>query len=276
MNRVRWILLIALYGSVARAADVMLPGEEKVTVTVGAHLQAFRSTVRVDKDQAGTGDRVDLGSDLGVDQSTTGGWLGAEWRFAPRHRLGIGYTRFTVRGERAIDRQLVIGDEVFPVGARLAASQRLEILPLTYSYSALKRDDRELALVAGLHWSRTRFQVEGSASFGARDASNDASLNINVPMPLIGVRYDHHFSERWSAGASATFFALRFSAQKFDYQGSLAGARLYGEYRFSRHGSVGAALDGFRETADATLNSGNAGLLEYSYLGPQLYLTARF
>ena len=259
----------------ARADDIIQPGDERFTIMLGAFLPAFRSKVQVDGEQTGTGDRLDLGNDLGVDQNTSGGWFGVEWRFAPRHRLGFTYSRFTLRGDRVIDRDLHIDDKVFPIGAELQSQLRLEILPITYSYSFLKRENDELAATVGLHWSRLSFRVEGSASLGARSGSNDASANVNVPLPLFGLRYDHRFSERWSAGASAAAFALQFGESTWEFKGSLVSARLHGEYRFSRHFAAGAALDAFKVNADTKKNSWSGGF-DYSYWGPQLYLTARF
>jgi hypothetical protein len=266
---------LAALSAAARADDIIQPGEESFTIMLGAFLPAFRSKLQVDGEQTGTGDRVDLGNDLGVDQNTSGGWFGVEWRFAPRHRLGFSYSRFTLRGDRVIDRDLHIDDKVFPIGAELQSQLRLEILPITYSYSFLKRENDELAATVGLHWSRLSFRVEGSASLGARSGSNDASANVNVPLPLFGLRYDHRFSERWSAGASAAAFALQFGESTWEFKGSLVSARLQGEYRFSRHFAAGAALDAFKVNADTKKNSWSGGF-DYGYWGPQVYLTARF
>src|SRR5262249_4967650 len=225
--------------------------------------------------QLGSGDRVDLGSDLGVDQNTSGAWVGAEWRFAPRHRLGFTYSRFTLRGERTIDRDLQIGDEVFPAGASVSSSLRLQILPITYSYSLLKRERAELAVTAGLHWSRLRFQAEGSASSSTLDLSRDANAKADVPLPLLGLRYDYHFGPRWSAGAGVAAFALKFGESTWNFEGSLWSARLHGEYRFARNFALGAALDGFRVKVDASQDAWKGGF-DYGYFGPQVYLTARF
>jgi hypothetical protein len=258
----------------AEGGDIVQPGDEKITVMLGAFLPAFRSKMQVD-DQATPGDKVDLGSDLGMDENTSGGWLGAEWRFAPRHRIGFTYSRFTLSGERTIDRDLHIGDEVYPVGATLDSRLRLEIVPITYSYSLLKRDDNELALTAGLHWSRLSFRVEGSASLGARDFSNEATADADVPLPLFGLRYEHRFSERWSAGASGGLFALKFAKDALNFSGSLVSARVHAEYRMSRHFALGAALDAFKINVDTSQNDWHGGF-EYGYWGPQVYLTARY
>jgi hypothetical protein len=259
----------------AEDAGIIKPGEEKFTVMLGAFLPAFRSKVQVDGEQTGTGDRVDLGRDLGVDQSANGGWVGAEWRFAPRHRLGFTYSRFTLRGDHAAERDLHIDDKVFPISAQLKTQLRLEIIPITYSYSVLKRDNDELALTAGLHWSRLSFRVEGSTSFGPGNSSNDASVKANVPLPLLGVRYDHHFSARWSAGATAAAFALQFGQETWNFKGNLVSARLHAEYRFTRHLAGGAALDAFKVDTKLSRNDWQGGF-DYGYWGPQVYLMARF
>ena len=267
--------LVAAVSFRAAAQEVVLPGQERWTIMLGAFLPAFKTEMQVDNDQLGSGDRVDLGRDLGADQDTSGGWFGAEWRFAPRHRLGFTYSRFTLSGDRTIERSLQIGDEVFPAGATVTSSLRLEIIPITYSYSILKRPQDELAVTAGLHWSGLRFQAEGSASLSVQDISRDANAKANVPLPLLGLRYDYHFGPRWSAGASLAAFALKFGESTWNFEGSLYSARLHAEYRFARNFALGAALDGFRVKVDVSRSDWNGGF-DYGYFGPQIYLTARF
>jgi hypothetical protein len=257
----------------AAAQDVVRPGQEKWTIMLGAFLPAFKTEMKVDNDQPG--DNVNLADDLGVDQDESGGWFGVEWRFAPRHRLGFTYSRFTLNGERTIARDLQIGDEVFPAGATVSSRLRLEIIPITYSYSFLKRERDELALTVGLHWSRLRFSAEGSASLGTQDLAHDSSSEADVPLPLLGLRYDHHFSDRWSAGASAAVFALEFGEDTWNFEGHLWSVRLHAEYRFARNFAIGAALDGFDVSVDLSAGSWKGGF-DYGYWGPQIYLTARF
>jgi hypothetical protein len=267
--------LLAAASLHAAAQDVIRPGQEKWTIMLGAFLPAFETKMQVDNLQLGSGDNVDLENDLGVDQDESGGWFGVEWRFAPRHRIGFTYSRFTLNGERVIDRNIQIGDEIFPAGATVSSSLRLEIIPITYSYSFIKSERHELALTAGLHWSRLKFSVEGSASLGAQDLSRDSATDAEVPLPLLGLRYDHHFSDRWSAGASAAVFALEFGEETWSFEGSLWSVRLHAEYRFARNFALGMALDAFDVDVNLSQNNWNGGF-NYGYWGPQIYLTARF
>ncbi len=231
----------------AEDAGIIQPGEEKFTFMLGAFLPAFRSKMQVDGETTGTGDRISLGDDLGVDQSSTGGWLGAEWRFAPRHRIGLTYTRFTLNGDRSAARDLHIDDKVYPVGASLHTQLRLEIIPIT----------------------------DGSVTFGPGSGSRETSVTGNIPLPLVGVRYEHNFSERWSAGASLAGFALSFGEETTGFKGSILSGRLQGEYRMTRHLAAGAALDAFKVNTKATKDNWHGGF-DYYYWGPQIYLTARY
>ena len=252
------------------AQDVLRPGEETWTIKLGLSLPAFKTEMRVDGDQ-GRGDNVNLADDLGIDQNEAGGWLGVEWRVAQRHRLAFQYSRFTLNGERVTQRDLQIGDQLFPAGATLSSQLRLEIIPLTYSYSILKRENDELALTVGLHWSRIGFSAAGSGSSGLQQAGAKA----DVPLPLLGLRYDYHFGPRWSVGASGGVFALKFGEDTWSFEGSLWNARLQAEYRFARNFAVGAALDGFAVNMDVSQDAWK-GSFDYRYFGPQIYLTARF
>jgi hypothetical protein len=269
------LALLAAASLPAAAQDVVRPGEEKWTIMLGAFLPAFQTKMQVDNEQLGPGDNVDLADDLGVDQDESGGWFGVEWRFSLRHRIGFTYSRFTLGGERVIERELQIGDEIYPAGARVSSRLKLEIIPLTYSYSILKREHDELALTAGLHWSRLTFNVEGSASLAGLDAANEASARANVPLPLVGLRYNRNFGPRWSAGASAAVFLLEFGEETWNLEGRLWSVRLHGEYRFARHWALGAALDGFEVSVDAAKSSWKGGF-DYGYWGPQIYVTARY
>jgi hypothetical protein len=279
LNLGRGVLASAVFisqaGFGADDAGIIQPGQEKLTFMVGAFLPAFRSKVQVDGETTGTGDRVDLGDDLGVDQSTTGGYLGAEWRFAPRHRFGFTYTRFTLRGSRQAQRDLHIDDKVYPIGASLESELRLEVIPITYSYSFVKKEDDELAATVGLHWDRLTFKVDGSLSVGPGSGSRETSVTGNIPLPLLGLRYDHNFSERWSAGASLAGFALSFGEDTTGFKGSIISARLHGEYRMTRNLGIGAALDTFKVNTKADKDNWHGGF-DYYYWGPQIYLTARF
>ena len=257
-------------------SDVIKPGEERFTLGLGAVLNSFGTNLRLDNSSQGQrGDNVNLKDDLGSDQDASSFWTSAEWRFASRHRIGFDYSQFKLTGTRTMTREIIIGDERFPAGATVSSELKLQIIPIAYSYSLIKTGKDELAATIGVHWSRLSFKAEGSATLGTStgtfDASNDTSAKGNLPLPLIGLRYDHHFSQSWSAGLQSAFFPVRFG----NVEGDVWSARTYAEYRFSRHFGLGLAIEGFQIDVEATQGSWQGGI-DYRYWGPQLYLKSRF
>lgn len=277
MNRWNLATLAVLSCSAAfgaQAQDSPAPRQARFELFGGAFLPAFNSDVRVNE-PGDLGSDIDLEDDLGVQQDETGFWVGFEWRIAERHRLGATYSRFTLDGRREIDEVIEFEDEEYPIGATILTETKLEIIPITYSYSVLKREKDELAITAGIHFSGVTLSLDGSTSLDDSDISATAEAKADLPLPLFGIRYDHHFSEKWSVGASAAFFTIEFGEDELDAKGSLLGARVFGEYHFNERFGAGIALDSFK----LNLEVGKAdwdGEYDYQYWGPQVYLTARF
>jgi hypothetical protein len=275
MPRKFHLLAVGLVGAVsalAAQAEEVRPGQERFDFMLGAFLPAFNSDVQVDG-ETGEGDRVDLGNDLGLDQDETGYIVGLQWRFKEKHRLGFTYSNFTLNGERVIDEEITIRDEVYPINATLRTEQKLEIIPITYSYSFINNEQHEFAATAGIHWTSVTLSLRGSTDDGSFEASSSA--NADLPLPLFGVRYERHFSPSWSAGISASFFSIEFGESELDAKGSLANARLYGEYHFADRYSAGLALDAFKLSLDMDKTRWQ-GEYDYRYWGPQIYMSVRF
>jgi hypothetical protein len=92
---------------------------------------------------------------------------------------------------------------------------------------------------------------------------------------VFGLRYDYHFSPRWSAGAQGAVFALKYNNDPVNAEGSLFTGRLYLEYRFARNFALAAALESFAIETQVSQSEWRGGL-DYRYIGPQIYATARF
>ena len=264
-------LLACAAGSAARA-DSLSPGDERFKFMAGWFLPAFGTDVRIDGETE-PGDDVNLDDDLGLDGDQSGVLLGFEWRMAKRHRLGVTWSEFSQNATRVIDREITIGDETYPIDASLRSDWSIELIPITYSYSFLQSEKNELAGTFGIHWDRFSLKVVGTLADNTVVGETDSRADL--PLPLIGLSYDHHFSDSWSAGASASFFSIEFGEDTLDAKGTLYNGRAYVEYRFQGRYGAGLAIDAFKLDLDATKNR-FTGSYEYDYWGPQLYLTARF
>ncbi len=265
---------IALLANTTAAADSLKPGDERFKLVAGWFLPAFGTDVRFDN-ATGTGDDVNLDDDLGVDRDQSGALLGFEWRIADRHRLGATWSSFSQNGSRVFDEELTIGDEVFPIDAVVRTEWSLDLIPITYSYSFIKREKDEFAGTFGIHWDSISLRLRADTSVTGEVLDLQSNHAADLPLPLFGLRYDHHFSDSWSAGVSASYFTIEFGESTLDADGSLYSGKIYAEYRFRGRYGAGLAIDAFKLDLEATKNNFSGGY-EYEYWGPQLYLTARF
>ena len=265
---------LACLAGTAAQADSLSPGDERFKFVAGWFLPAFDTDVRFD-DTDTEGDNVSLGDDLGLDQDQSGALVGFEWRIADKHRLAASWSQFTQNATRTIDREITIGDEVYPIDAEIRTKWSIDLIPITYSYSFIKNDSNELAATFGIHWDKISLSLIGDSSLSDDDLDASTSHSADLPLPLIGIRYDHHFSDNWSAGLGASYFSIEFGEDTLEASGSLYNLRAYTEYRFRGRYGAGLALDAFGLKVEAD-KPRLTGEYKYDYWGPQLYLIAKF
>ena len=279
MNRIHAATYV-VFGAIAwltaasASADTLKPGDERFKFVAGWFLPAFDTDVAID-DTDNEGDDVNLGDDFGLDQDQSGALVGFEWRIADRHRLAASWSQFSQTATRSLDEEITIGDEVFPISAEVRTKWSIDLIPITYSYSFLKSDSNEFAATFGIHWDKISLSLNGSTSLSADDIDASTTHSADLPLPLIGLRYDHHFSDNWSAGITGSFFSIEFGEDTLDASGSLYNFRAYTEYRFRGRFGAGLAIDAFNLKVEAD-KPHLTGEYNYDYWGPQLYVTARF
>ena len=203
-------------------------------------------------DNGQPGDDVGLGNDLGVDEDETGFWVGFEWRMAEKHRLGVTYSSFTLTGERVIDEEITIGDEIYPVDATITTEHKIELIPILYSYSFVNNESNEFAVTAGVHWTAITLSLTGSTSLSDEDLTATAdrppptchcrssAFATIITSPTSGPRVSGQPSSRSSSART-----------RLDASGSLVNARAYGEYRFTDRFGAGFAIDAFKLDVEA-------------------------
>jgi hypothetical protein len=281
MKLFKYIVLgiILVFGSslptAGLAADWIKPGEERLKLGGGVFFPSFDTKLRFDDTTTGTGTEVDLEDDLGFSSSETTFWVGGYWRFAAKHRFSAAYFQFDRDASITVNTDISIGDEIYPAGARLDSNFKFQVFPISYAYSFLKREKFELAGTIGLNWTKIDFDVSGSASIGDEDPDANVSADASVPLPLIGLLFDYHFTPKWSAGLLGEVFWLNIDADTFGFSGTLINLRASTEYWFFNNVGLGAAINWF--SLDVDVDDGDwRGILDYQYWGPQVYLAVRF
>lgn len=280
MKQVKLFLLVALgmwlsFTGTGLAGDWIKPGEEKFRFDAGAFLAAFDTTLRIDSKTFGQGTDINLEDDLDYDDSTITYLFGGYWRFTKHHRLYASYFVFDRDSSAQLNKEIEVGDEVFPVGAGISSEFNLKIIPIAYGYSFINNEKHELTVILGLHWYKAEFKIAGYDHAGAEPAEADASVDANLPLPAIGFAYEYRFTERWTAGAMAQAFYLKGSSSSLDFSGSLLNLGVKTEYWLFKNIGIGAAVNYFDLDADVEDDDWK-GALDYEYFGPQIYVTFRF
>jgi hypothetical protein len=252
-------------------------GEETLKLQLGGFLSDFDTEVGL-TGPAGGDPSFSLEDDLGFD-SDYGAFRGELiWRFAPRHRLFVGYYDFSRDSNNTAQRQIEINDPnggliVIDAGASINSNFDWSLVPIRYAYSFVKTDDFEFAGSIGAHWADFEFGISGEATVnGSPLAFFAESEAASGPLPVFGLRADYALSSRWVLGGHAEFFSLDFD----DYSGDLVDLRAQAEYWFTDNVGAGLAFTWYEINLEYDIGSGFALTADYAYTGPEAYFTVRF
>jgi hypothetical protein len=171
-------------GCLAKSKDAQGDGYYWPPLSVSAGGQIFAGVdtkMRLDSDNLGIGTEIDLEDDFDVDDDVFAGRIDANWRFAKRHALDLSVFDLRRNGTRAIDRDIQIGDEVFPVGTAVESEFETRVARLAYQWSFWRRERWNAGLSFGIHW----FDLRTGWEAGAIGVEQD--FDAKAPLPVLGL-----------------------------------------------------------------------------------------
>lgn len=247
--------------SVAPVAHAQEPANrERASIVLGVFATEPEITARVDSSINNAGTELSLGDDLGLETSATVARLGGYYWFSRRHRLDTSWFSLSLDGGRTIDETIEFGDETFEVDTLVKTRADLDIVQASYTFAALIRERSFLGLSAGLYTSKTGIVLD------APTTGNTESDDVTAPLPVIGVRGDWQFAERWTLRAAWQWFGIEID----DIDGHLTDTYVAFDYGFRDRFAVGLAfndtgLDVERErrVSSSSLNWGYDGWMLY-------------
>ncbi|MBO9667440.1 MAG: hypothetical protein J7501_11595 [Bdellovibrio sp.] len=251
------------------------PSEEMFIFHLGYFLPSFDTKLRIDNSQLGRGDEVNLEKDLGLDVEETTIRGDVMWRMSEHNKLTLGVFHLNRNGTKVLNRQIQIGDQIYPVGATVNNNFNFTVVPISWSYAFIKKPTWEVSAGAGLQWSSINFRIDGSASLSGISNSREARASANAPLPLLGIDAKYYIFPSWSVGSNLGVFAYKVGAANMTMQGNIVNATVSTDWWFSTYVGAGFAVNWFYVGVD--VSSGPwTGDFNYQYLGPQLYLSGRF
>ena len=217
-------------------------------LSLGAQLIAdARTIMRVDSSSLGEGTEIELEDDFNVDKNVFLGRVDASWRMGRRHELDFSLFQLSREGTRVIDRDIQIGDVVFPVNTSVTSEFKTLVVKLAYRYAFLHRERWHLGASLGVH------AMDWSTEWKAGNLALHEDFDVLAPLPVIGLFGSVGLTPRLYLNASSEFFGLEYE----EYDGFLNNTRLNLEHRTFDHVGFGIGLDYFLINAGVESESGN-------------------
>ncbi len=248
-----------------------LPG--KLMIRGGwAYVWDANTTVAFPGSVSGIGTSIDFAQTLGGDTSTDALRIEALYRFNERHSLGFSWYRIGLAGQKSLNEQIQIEDQIIDVGASVSTSLNLNLYRLLYNYSFYRNEKVELAVSPGLYMSNLKFMLSAQGMVNGMVAgSTIIEEQLTLPLPSIGGVVNYNITPRLQSQIRGDFFYLKvgdFSGSMFEFYAGL-------EYRLFKNFALGAAYD--RLVVDVQNQSSSGGFnvnLGYNllYLYGSIYL----
>jgi hypothetical protein len=238
--------------------------DPKFSVSVGAFFTDRDSQTRIDG-ATNPGTEVDLEGDLGLEKSDTVFRVDAYWRFAEKHRLDFSTFDLSRSATKLIERDIVWDDTTYPVSAEVDVTADLEIYKAAYTWEFLKRGRSFLGATIGI------YVADIGASISAESIGSSESDDLTAPLPVVGLRGEYRFAERWSIRGSAEVFFIEYG----DYDGSLYDLFAGVDFSVTDNIAVGVGFNSVQLDVGVS-KAGFQGDLNWQYDGALAYLKFDF
>ena len=279
------VSLVALGMAISAHAQVATPTEDllkdRFVVNLGGFLVSSTLNSSL-KGSANTSDQsINFDKQFGMDNGDqTRVRLDFLWRITPTQHLRFSYFDNDVRRTRTIDQDLAWGDYTFLAGGQVTAENKFRVYELAYEYAFLRRQNYQIAAIAGIHVDDLTLKLSGNASLTVDTPTGPVeqpatfttkSSSVPAPLPVLGLRGDWAVSPHIYLDASAEW--LRLSYQGIN--GNWTDLRLGATWMFSHHFGLGVGYDYFATHVDVSKGSFN-GRLNTGYQGLLIYVKGGF
>jgi hypothetical protein len=201
----------------------------------GQAFTRFRTTIRIDSPTLGVGTEITLEDATNLDETTSVARLDGLYRFTNRHSMAFSYYDIHRTGSRTIDRDITWNGETFPINTTVESLFRQRVVKLSYAYTFLIRPKGVMAASVGLH--TMKFDTGLRAFDGSRERSN----STEAPLPVIGLRGQYRFGDKWRFVGSVEWFDVSSG----DYSGTFSDTNLTVEHDTWDRFGLGFGINSF-------------------------------
>ncbi len=181
---------------------------------------------------------------LGLDDHQTVLLLNGQYRFNPKHALGVGLWSLNRSGTALIDEQVEFEGVLYDVGADLHTQFDTSWFRVDWRYSLMRTEQGEAGFSLGLSAYQFDIALNGEATVsdgmgGTFLQEVRARQNVLAPVPTVGIFMNYAFRPALVMRVHADFFDLSLS----DLEGKLVNTSINLDWYFARHVGLGIGLD---------------------------------
>jgi len=255
------LVCLALFvPGVAAAQD-----DNRFSLSLGVFITDRSSETSVDAADGSTGSPVDLEPEFGIDASQSVFRLDGYFKFNERHRIDFSVFDLSREATRQIDTEITWDGIVFPINTIVDSEIDFNIYKIAYTWSFLRREKGYLGFTGGL------YVADLGAYLSAENIVDGAGGGVTAPLPVIGLRGEYRFTDKWIFRASGELFGLEYEA----FDGSLVDLYAGIDYRMFEHVAIGLGLNSVKLDVDIS-DSDLAGSLDWQYEGVLLFFKFDF
>ena len=267
------LLACCLATAPARAADKPDPLNDTWEITLGTYGVNPDTRVRLDGQSVERGTHVDWEKTFGGG-SLTRFRVGAQWRFAERHKLQAMWFSSSRSKNTSLDREIEWDGDVYPIDADVKGTIEYDLYMLDYEYSFLRRDTYEIAASLGAYYADWTATLDGQVADpdgGGGTVRQKASADLSAPLPVLGLHGRWVFPHDLSLDLFGQWFELsmnQYSGNLQDYQAKLT-------WQPRPWVGFGIGYDWFKAHGDVD-EASFRGSLDWSFDGLMLFYSASF
>jgi len=246
-------------------ADALAAGSDRFGISLAVFITERDSKTRIDGENPGSGTPIDLESDLGLDKSDSVFRVDGYFKFNEKHRLDFSVFDLSRTAFKQIDRDIEWDGEIYPIDTDISALFDLNIYKLAYTWSFLQRDSGYLGVTGGL------YIADIGTTLAAESIGQVSGAGVTAPLPVVGMRGEYYFSDKWSFRGSAEIFAVDYG----DYSGSLYDIYAGIDYQLFENMALGLGLNSVKLNVGVE-KAGFNGDVDWRYDGALAFIKLNF
>jgi outer membrane protein len=245
--------------------DNTAPGAQRFDVRFGVFRTSVNTKIGRDPSPGVPGDIIDLEDAFSASDREDVLQFDAIWRIGRYHRVEAGFFELARSASGTITEAVVFGQTVFEPGAEVASRSSFKSLRFGYAYSLVRDTQKELGVMAGVHFSSFESILTSQAP-GDMEASR-----LEAPLPVVGAHGSVNIGEKTTVAAKLQLFRTDFDS----YEGALNYFTVDVQRRIGESVKLGIGYNYYYmrlRSSDKSLD----GFVEIQHRGPLLFFSYNF